>query len=102
MDSVPACRGSYNHNQVAYAFGNGASDKVMFNDPNCHRVDQWIIGVAIIKVYLAAHCRNSKTIPVIPYPLDDVLEEISHAIILQIPETEGIQCGNRTCSHGKN
>ena len=71
----------------------------MPDNSNRHRVDKRILLVRRIKVDFTCYCRYAKAITIISNAFDDSFDKILRSFIVNPPEAERVQRGNRSSPH---
>ena len=75
---------------------------MVLHQPDAHRIDDRVVGVAAIEVDLATDSRTAKAITVAADAGDDALKQVTISTLVQRTEPQGVQNRDRTCPHGKN
>src|SRR3982074_1680270 len=97
MDSVAPRVGADQHQAVARALGPRSHEAIDANQAYAHRVDEWIVGVALVEIDLATDGRDADAVAV---PADagnhsfDVM-----AGFRQRPEAQRVEQRNRSRAH---
>src|SRR3989442_3871673 len=102
MDPVTARVGTDHEHDVAGAISLRAAKPALRHQPDAHRVDNRVVGVAAIEVHLTTDRWTAETIAVATDAGDDALEQVTISAFLQWTETQGIEDCDGTCPHGKN
>ena len=88
VNTVAACCWTDVEYWVAYTFGNTALNFVMIDKTDAHRINERIAFVALVEHDFAANGRNPDTVTVSSNSRYHMLEQIFHAIVLQLTETQ--------------
>src|ERR1700682_1047302 len=99
VNSVSTGARAHGDDWIPDAFGLGADQIVLVQQPDAHRVDQWIIRVGAVEHDLASHRRNSDAVAVIPDSFDDSGKEIPYPRALKASEAQRVQHCDRPRPH---
>ena len=102
VDPVTACVGTNHEHDVAGAISLRAAKSALGHQPDAHRVDDRVVGVAAIEIHLTTDGWTAETVAVAADAGDDALEQVTISAFLQWTETQGIEDCDGTCPHGKN
>ena len=98
MDAVPTGVGADQEKEIAVALGPGPLQLVGADHSHAHRVDQRVVGVAILEVDLATDGGDADAVPVAADPAHHALEEVPRRG--QRTETQRVEDGHRSGAHG--
>src|ERR1700682_5530137 len=97
VDAIATCVGADEHQAVAGALGPGMHELIDANEAYTHRVDERVVGVALIEIDLAAHRWDADAVAV-PADACDYSLDVT-ARFRQRPEAQRVQQGDGPGAH---
>ena len=91
MYSVTASFSTNDYEKVTGRFSSRRHNATTFNDADAHHVDQRIVIVGIVELYLSADVRDSDAVSVVRYSLDYARNQVPGAIGARVPESQGVK-----------
>ena len=102
MNAVFSCGRTNDVHWISCTIGSCRSSFASFHNTYRHRIDQWILVVALIKEHFTTNYWNSKGITVITNSFYDTFEQPSCAVQFKITKTKRIQLCYWSGAHGEN
>src|SRR5712692_9598299 len=93
VDTIPAGVRTDQHEAVARALYPGPHQPVDPHQADAHRVDDWVVRVALVEVDFAPHGRDADAVPIAADSGDDAIEVMARA--WQRTEAQRIEEGDR-------
>ena len=98
-DPVPAGRRAEDDHQVAGTPHTRAREALRREQPDAHRVDEAVAGVALVEDGLAADGRHADAVSVVAHSGDRAAEHPAGAPVCGVAETEGVEQRDRSRPH---
>src|SRR2546429_8030461 len=102
MDAVPARVRADREQDVAYTVRGSLDEILFFENPNAHRVDERIAGIAGREIHLAAERRHANAIAVVADAAHDSGEQVAIARFVERAEPQAVQQCDRPRTHGED
>src|SRR3989440_4127701 len=102
MDAVAARVRADREQDIAYTVRGSLDEVLLFENPNAHRVDERIAGIAGREIHLAAERRHANAIAVVADAADDSGEQVAIARFVERAEPQAVQQCDRPRTHGED